>query len=216
MTSSVIANGVVILLGMELIGRGLLDELLGERQLSVLDRHIRNRHICRAPKLGRIVQLLHNQNAIHRTHQDEVLLASGRVLPKRRPARLLERLAQQSVGALAAFVWAQEIGFLEVKAVHFGERDELVDVDGIGGLFVERLQLLGREDDELSLGELVALGHLVPFDDLAVLGTDVLLLEAGSILLVHHVEADTGGRLARGIQTYRDRDESERDCGRSH
>ena len=111
-----------------------------------------------------------------------------------------ERLAQQPVGALAALVGAEVVDLLEVDPVDLGERDELDDVDGVGGLLVERLDLLGREDDVLALGELVALGHLVPLHDLVVLGADVLLLQPGAALLVQHVEADAGGGLAGGVE----------------
>ncbi len=187
-----------------------------ERQLGVLDRHLRDRaHLPRCAARP-IVELLHDEDAVHRPHQHQILLASRRVLAQRRAAGVLERLGEQPVGSLATLVGAEEVRLLEVEAVHLGEGNELVDVDGVRGLLVERLDLLGREDDVLALGELVSLGDLVPLHDLVVLGADVLLLEPGAVLLVHHVEADVGGGLAGGIEIDRDRNQSERDRGRGH
>ena len=47
-----IAHGVVVLLGVELVGGRLLDELPRQRQLGVLHRHVLDRDVGRAPKLG--------------------------------------------------------------------------------------------------------------------------------------------------------------------
>ena len=40
-----IAHLVVILLGVELVGGGLLDKLLGQLELGVLDRRLGDRHL---------------------------------------------------------------------------------------------------------------------------------------------------------------------------
>ena len=113
-----------------------------------------------------VVQLFHDQHAVGGgAHQHEVLLAAGGILSQRRAAGLLQRLGQQVIGALAALVGAEEVGLVEVDAVDLVERHELGDINGVGGLLVEGLELLGGEHDVLPLGELVALGDLVLLDD---------------------------------------------------
>src|SRR5713101_2066009 len=204
---------IVILLGVELVRGRLLDQLLGQRELGRLYGHLRNRDVFRAPDLVGVVQLLHRQHTVHRTDQHQVLLAPGGILAHGRAPGFLERLGEERVGPLAALVRIELIGPVEVDPVHLRERHELSDVDGFGGLLVQGLELLWREEHVLALGELVALGHVVPLDDLVVLGTDVLLLEAGAALLVQQVEAPRGGRLARGKEGDGDRDEPEGDGG---
>ncbi len=137
-----------------------------------------------------VVQLFHDQHAVGGgPHQHEVLLAPRGILSERRATGFLQRLGEQVIGALAALVGPEEVGLVEVDAVDLVERHELGDIDGVGGLLVERLELLGGEDDVLPLGELVALGDLVLLDDAVAVGRhDVLLLEPGAGLLVQHVE----------------------------
>src|SRR5439155_805001 len=127
--------------------------------------------------------------------RDEVLLTARRVLPDRNALRLLEGLRQQPIGAVPALVGAEEIRLLDDLPVHLVRRHELGDLDRVGGLLFEGLQLLRLEDHVLSLRELVALHHLVLFDLVAVLGADVLLLQTRAVLLVQPVEADRGRRL---------------------
>src|SRR5438034_1320709 len=129
------------------------------------------------------------------THRDEVLLAARRVLPHRHALRLLEGLRQQPIGAVPALVGAEEIRLLDDLPVHLVRRHELGDLDRVGGLLFEGLQLFGLEDHVLPLRELVALHHLVLFDLVTVLGADVLLLQTRAVLLVQPVEADGGRRL---------------------
>src|SRR5205823_14925771 len=81
-------------------------------------------------------------------------------------------------------------------------------------LLLKRLQLLGREDDILIFSKLVTLDRVVAGDDLVVLGTRVLLLEARIALLVQHVERDGCLRLRGRIEIDRDGDEPEGDRGR--
>ena len=65
--------------------------------------------------------------------------------PERGAAGVLERVDQQAVGPLAALVGAQIVGLVDVDPVHRVERHELGDVDGVGRLLVQRLDLFGRE-----------------------------------------------------------------------
>ena len=50
------------------------------------------------------MQLLHDQHAVQRAHQHQVLLASGGVLTQGRAAGGLQRLAQQPVRPIATLV----------------------------------------------------------------------------------------------------------------
>src|SRR2546428_196700 len=143
------------------------------------------------------------------THRDEVLLAARRVLPHRHALRLLEGLRQQPIGAVPALVGAEEVRFLDDLPVHLLLGHELRDLDRVGGLLFEGLQLLRLEDHVLPLRELVALHHLVLFDLVAVLGADVLLLQTRAVLLVQPVEADRGRRLAGGEHLDRNGNEAE-------
>jgi hypothetical protein len=99
-----------------------------------------------------VVELLHYQHVPHRAHQDEILLAAGRVLAERGPAGVLEGCRQQAIGPIAALVRPEIVDLLEIDPVHRREWHELGDVDGIGGFLVERLDLLGREPYVLALG----------------------------------------------------------------
>src|SRR3989441_493302 len=143
------------------------------------------------------------------THGDEVLLAARRVLPDGYALRLLERFRQQAIGAVAALVGAEEIRLLDVFPVHLLPGHELRDLDRVGGLLFEGLQLLRLEDHVLPLRELVALYHLVLFDLVAVLGADVLLLQTRAVLLVQPVETDRGRGLAGREHLDRHRYEAE-------
>src|SRR3989440_77357 len=113
-----------------------------------------------------------------------------------------------------AYVVLVLVGFEEVRLlddlpVHLVRRHELGDLDRIGGLLFEGLQLLRLEDHVLPLRELVALHHLVLFDLVTVLGADVLLLQTRAVLLVQPVEADRGRRLAGGEHLDRHGNEAE-------
>src|SRR5438132_1043005 len=126
----------------------------------------------------------------------------------------LRRLRQQPIGAVPALVGAEEVRFLDDLPVHLLLGYELRDLDRVGGLLFERLQLLRLEDHVLPLRELVALHHLVLFDLVAVLGADVLLLQTRAVLLVQPVEADRGRRLAGGEHLDRHGNEAEgQGCG---
>ena len=88
-------------------------------------------------------------------------------------------------------------------------RNSVISIS-LGGLRLERLELLGREGDVLALAELVALHDLVARDDLLVLRAPVLLLHARAAL-VEHVERDPAARFGRGVELDRNRDQAEGD-----
>src|SRR5438132_808896 len=200
---------VLVLVGFESFRRRLLHQLHGELQLRFLDLDLRDRHVGDRADFVGVAQLLHDEPVRLGTHRDEVLLAARRVLPHRHALRLLEGLRQQPIGAVPALVGAEEVRFLDDLPVHLLLGHELRDLDRVGGLLFERLQLLRLEDHVLPLRELVALHHLVLFDLVAVLGADVLLLQTRAVLLVQPVEADRGRRLAGGEHLDRHGNEAE-------
>ena len=123
-----------------------------------------------------------------------------------------QRLREQRIGLRAALVGREVVRLVEVDRVDALDRDELGDLDHVGARLLQRLQLLGREDDVLVLGELVALDRVLARHDDAFLGADVLLLEARAARrLVQHVEGDRPGRLRRGVELDRNRHEAEGD-----
>src|SRR5438309_4797894 len=200
---------VLVLVGYEGFRRRLLHQLHGELQLRFLDLDLRDRHVGDRADFVGVAQLLHDEPVRLGTHRDEVLLAARRVLPHRHALRLLEGLRQQPIGAVPALVGAEEVRFLDDLPVHLLLGHELRDLDRVGGLLFEGLQLLRGEYHVLPLRELVALHHLVLLDLVAVLGADVLLLQTRAVLLVQPIEADRGRRLAGGEHLDRHGNEAE-------
>jgi hypothetical protein len=89
------------------------------------------------------------------------------------------------------------VGAVEVAAVDFGDRDELVDVERVGALDLNGFDLLGLYLDILTLGNLVAAALVVLVDDLAADLIYHLLAQAMAGLAVDLVEVGLLG-LARG------------------
>src|SRR5438093_883445 len=191
-----LADVVLVLVRLKGCGRRLLHQLHRELQLRLLHLDLWDGHVGDRTNLVRVAQLLHDEPARFGTHGDEVLLAARRVLSYRHAPGLLQRLRQQTIGPVATLVGAEEIRLLDVFPVDLVRWHEFSDLDCVGGLLLEGLQLLRIEDHVLPLRELVALHHLVLLDLVAVLGAHVLLLQACAILLVQPVEAAGGRRLA--------------------
>jgi hypothetical protein len=104
-------------------------------------------------------------------------------------------------------VGGEVVGAVGIDRVDVAGVDEAVDVHGLGGLDLDLVQLLGRDDDVLVLLELVAL-HQVGAVDLAQLGVMVLLLHAVQRVLVQKVEGDLPRRRRRrGEKLHRARDQ---------
>ena len=77
---------------------------------------------------------------------------TGLSLAQRGPSGIGQRGHEQLVRPLAALAGAEVVELLQVDPVHRRERHELANVDRVGGLLVEGLDLLGREQDVLVLG----------------------------------------------------------------
>ncbi len=98
--------------------------------------------------------------------------------PSAQRLRLAQRLGEQRVGLGAALVGREVVGLVEVHRIDRRERHELGDVGHVRAGFLHRLQLLGREDHVLVLGEFVALDHVLARDRDLFLDAEVLLLQA--------------------------------------
>ena len=77
-----------------------------------------------------------------RTQAGEVLLVADHELRDRDAARLLERLQQQAVGLLGAVLREQVVALTERERVDLVDRDELANVDRVGQLDVEPVDVV--------------------------------------------------------------------------
>ena len=195
---------------MEVVGRPHLRELNGHLELVVFDHRIAEVELVERADLVRIEELLHDQTFTDGADDDEVALAASRVLCQRPTPRLLQRLRQQRVGAVAALVRREIVRLLEVDRIDGRRRQELADLDGLRRLLFHRLQLFLVEEDVLPLGELVALRRLLARAGALVLRAEELLLDAVSAILVQHVEADLLAGLGGREEFHRDRNEAKR------
>src|SRR5262245_60808188 len=79
--------------------------------------------------------------------------------------------------------------------------NELVNIDGPRALDLDGLYLLIFNDHVLALCNLIAAHHVIPRDDLASLGIDVLLFQSVARFPVDPIEthffAERGGRIER-------------------
>jgi hypothetical protein len=208
-----LANGVLVFLRREIVGRRLFDELLGQRELRRLDVAVGNRDLGRGPNLVGVVELLHDENAVERPEENQVLLAAGRILSERGASGILERRGEQTICAVASLVGPQVVDLIEILAIHFRQRDELHDVDHAGRFFLQRFYLLGAQHHVLILRELVALDGVVARHHLIVLRTGVLLFQSRAALFVQHVERHARLRFRRRVEIDGNRNETERDRG---
>src|SRR5439155_25235934 len=110
-----------------------------------------------------------DEHAVVRTHCREVLLRAHDELPDRDLVLLLESLAQERVrlAATAFRVGREVVGLLVEHRIDLVEVDEILDVDRVALLRLDRFELLGRELDELTLLELISLDELGALDLLA-------------------------------------------------
>ena len=117
---------------------------------------------------------------------------------QRHPALVLHGVADDGEGLLAALAVRHDVvGPLVVALVDLLLRHELVDVDGVRALELDRVDLLGLDLDVLALGELVAPSLVVLVDGLAGLLIDHLLAQAVAGLAVDLVEVRLLGLAGR-------------------
>ncbi len=155
---------VLVLADLEALGH-VLDELQGEIELAL------------ARLLGRReLELAHAAHLVREAHELEedrvaVGLDAGEVLPRADDelrdahlAGLAERLAQERVGALAAFLGLEVARPLEVLGVDLLGLDEVLDVDRRAPRDVRLLEVLLGELDERAVGLLDPLHDVLPGD----------------------------------------------------
>jgi hypothetical protein len=94
--------------------------------------------------------------------------------------------------------------------VDVGKVDEVLDLDRLRLLRVERVELLGLDHDVAVGRELVALDDLLVRDLLAGRGVDPLLADPRTSLARKLVEADRLGRSC-AVELHRDVDQPEAD-----
>src|SRR5262249_46066567 len=111
-------------------------------------------------------------------------------------------------GLLAHLVGRRDIvRRIEVTIVDLRTRHEAVDLDRVGTLDLDRLDLRVFDLDVLSLGHFVAAADVFLLDRISSLGIYKLLLQPVSGLLVDPVERDALSARGSGIERDRTRDQ---------
>ena len=209
-----LAVGVVVLVGLER-SRERLDELLGDVELALGDVDVgRGRDLVDAVGLDDLVGEEHRRHAqdviVHRAQGDERLLGADDHPRDGDAAGLAHGLDEQPVGLCSAGPRREVIGVVVEDRVDLRELDEVLDLDGLGLLGLQRLELAGL-DDHVAVGrELEALDDLVVGDLVARRRVDALLGDAHAGLAAELVETH-GLAVDRAVELDRDGDQSERD-----
>ncbi len=181
---------LVLVLGrIEGVGGELVDELHGEIDLGRLERHlVAPLDVAEVSHLVGVVERVHHQSVLRLAHQDELLAAARREAGDGALAGALHRLAEKAVRLVAALVRTEQVGPVEVDGIDLGDGNELLDLDRLVALTLQRLELVRRQDRVLALGVLVPLDHVAALHHLPAAGAHVLLPQARLVLLVQQVE----------------------------
>ena len=124
-------------------------------------------------------------------------------------AALAQRLVQEPVGVLGVAA-TDVVGLLVEDRVDRGGVHEVDQVDNLAAIARRGLDLVGLQDHELVLGDLVALDDLLEGHLLVLLRAHTPVLDAGSVARVHEVKVDAL-RLGGGEELHRHVDQSEGD-----
>src|SRR4029450_734932 len=115
--------------------------------------------------------------------------------------RLLENTKLQSSTLPDWTIRGKVVRRVDVTLIDFLFRNELVDIDGARALDLNSLYLLVLDNHVLAFGDLVPAHHVVPRDDLASCGIDVLLFQSVARLPIDpiktHFFAQRRGRIER-------------------
>src|SRR5262249_52321983 len=123
----------------------------------------------------------------------------------------LEGLAQEGVSPEPGLGGLDVVGAFEEGPGDVRRRNEIPDIDGLGGLDPGLGQVLVGHDHELSLGVLVALDDLAPGDFDAVGAADAAILDRCQIGAVELAKTDLLRGFAGRVEADRDGDETEAD-----
>ena len=124
--------------------------------------------------------------------------------------RLPHSLEQEPVRLARALLGYQVVSRIEVDGVDLVQVDEVLDVYGSRCLWIERVELLGGDQDIAVARDFVALDDVLERNLFAILGADPLLLDAGAVGVMQLVETDVF--LGCGTEKFdRDVDEPETD-----
>ena len=149
------------------------------------------------------------QHAVAHAQRGQRLALPDGDLGDRDLAGVLQRVAEQHVGAGRGALGLEVVGLLELDRVDLVLVDELQHLDLAAGAQRQVVEVLVGEDDDLAVGQLVALGDVAVLDLFAVDRADPLVLDPAAVGGVHLVEADVLV-LGRGVQLHADADEAER------
>ena len=116
----------------------------------------------------------------------------------------LEGARQQPVGLLGALGRQEVVRLPEIDRVDLVQVDEVADVDRVGELDVEPVEVLVLQGDIAALLDLEAPDDLVGVDPLTVVPAHLLVGDRRQVLLVEEVEAELL-RLRRREHAHRER-----------
>ena len=187
--------------------RFALDDLLHHREFVFIDGIGRDRveELVRLADLVLVAQRVGEEPGLQGLNRDDPLLPADDDLADRDLAALAQCLADDAVAFLGdAAVRHQVIGRVEIDRVDV--IDEFADVDRVGGLEPEPLQIVGLDRDVMPLLVFIPLDDLVALDR-AGAGDDELLPNPFAGRLMDHVEADALLHGRRGVEADGDRDE---------
>ena len=117
--------------------------------------------VCVGQFLGEMHKL-ENQHAVFRFHSGEVLPGFNHDLGNSHFAGFRQRLAQQNIRFVSAFLRLQIVGFVEKHWIDFFLIDEILNIDRLSRLEIHPLKIFVFQDDVITLFVLVAFDDLVP------------------------------------------------------
>ena len=203
---------VLVFADVELRRQGL-DQLLGHLQLALARLGVRVGQAFELVLGDDFIGVQHGgdrQRLPQRPDRREVLLGAQNEATDADLVGPLHGFAEERVGLRGAAIRHQVVRARVVDGIDLGQLDEVLDLDRLGRLGIERLELLAGDGDVASLADLESLDDVLPGDFLAVDAADALLLDAPAILVVQHVEAHLL-RGGGGEQLHRHTDQSEAD-----
>ena len=96
---------------------------------------------------------------------------------------------------------------VDITLIDLGFRDESVNIDCVSALDLNRRYLLILNNHVLAFCNFIAAHHVVPRDDLASFGIDILLFQPVARFAVDPIETHFFAKRRGGIKCYRARDQ---------